>query len=99
MGLLKSLIGQPSLIEAADSDLDDVDPVQARYASAQAAIDLAIRQRTAPDVEADRRNPLIADRRMTETSVPPQHMDERRQATPDRRKSPQGFGRRTRTAG
>ena len=99
MGLLKSLIGQPSLAETVEIELDDVDPVEARYASAQAAIDLAIRQRTAPEVEADRRNALIADRRMTEVPVPPQNVSERRHAPPDRRKSPQGFGRRTRTTG
>lgn len=94
---MKTLLGksEPSL----DGAFEDLEPLNSRYASAEAAIDNAIRQRNGAGAEPDRRNPMLPDRRAADGVPALANTADRRGPVVDRRTAPQGFGRRNRPAG
>jgi len=101
VGLLRTLLGRMGSSEPTGPDTladpDDLQPLESRYASAQAAIDHAIRMRmAAAAAEFERRDTLLTDRRRSDTAAAVYAGPERRGALADRRSRPQAFGRRHR---
>ncbi len=103
MGILKTILmrtngaGSEKALPADPYDeTKDLEPVVSPYASAQAAIDKAIAMRAAAQQVHDRRDPLVADRRIAQAGTSNAPAIERRGSVVNRRNRPQGFGRRNR---
>lgn len=102
MGLLKSLLGKhgPAGAEAGTfAVLDDLDPLPSPYASAEAAIDAAVRARSASTplrapLQDNRRDLSVSDRRSPGGNLGESPFPDRRSGPSDRRIAPQGFGKR-----
>ncbi len=104
MGILRSILGRfdPPGDDQALPGLMDAEPMQSSHAAAEAAIEAAIRTRSAALMSPqqgdviDRRDPLQVDRRASGASVKPYDGPERRVTGSERRGRSQPFGRRTR---
>ena len=94
MGLIKTLLGA-----TLDGDVEDLDPTGAKRASAEKAMDEAIRLRIDASADAERRKALPPDRRVNTGTGFGEGFVERRGNVPDRRTGGQGFGRRGRPNG
>jgi hypothetical protein len=100
VGVLKYILGepQPGTADEIPPDVDDVDPLVSRYASAEAAIDRAVQQLKAANAGNDRRDTVLDDRRVGLPDTRPSGAPERRlEAARDRRTiGAGGFGKRNR---
>ncbi len=100
MGVLKYILGepQPGAADEIPPDVDDVDPLVSRYASAEAAIDRAVQQLKAANTSPDRRDVVFDDRRVGLPDTRPKGAPDRRiDAARDRRTIVvTGFGKRNR---
>jgi hypothetical protein len=104
LGFLKSILGRfdPPADDHELAGLMDAESMQSSHAAAEAAIEAAIRMRSAAPTSSqhgdviDRRDPMRVDRRASGASVEPYDGPERRATVSDRRGKSQPFGRRTR---
>jgi hypothetical protein len=101
VGVLKYLLGnsEPDVSDAGiPLDIDDIDPLTSRYASAEAAIENAVREMKNTREKPDLRQDLTGDRRVGLPDVRAPGSPERRNETSaDRRRLQHaGFGKRVR---
>jgi hypothetical protein len=104
VGVLKYLLSktEPELNEAGlPIDIDDIDPLSSRYASAEAAIENAVREMKTTRSSGDARQAdSVIDRRIgLPDTRPPGAPERRKDTTNDRRRGQSvGFGKRVRHA-